>query len=859
MGDGLHPAASATKDWAAHEPAARRSARQVRAPGASVRAVIRTSSFNTGWEFASPAWLDASGKGSKLGFSNLEWLPAQVPGHVHLDLLRQGVIADPFQGRAELGCQWIDEAAWSFRKHFRFSADASLPRQLLRFAGLDTVCRVWLNGEQLAAHDNMFLPLEIELTGRLKDGDNELRIDFESAARVGRERRARFLGEEGLPDDVARFDERAFVRKAQYMFAWDWGPRLTSVGIWRDVSLVEFQARLSDVRVQQKHLPGGEVELRIDSVIDAGEAVGGQKVLHRVEGLATPIADGQSVRLRQPELWWPAGLGAQKLYRVDSFLLPAGASASEAHAVRALDTRSQRIGLRSFRLLREPDAQGESFEFQINGKPLWAVGANWIPDHSFPSIVDRARLRAQLGRALDMNMNMLRIWGGGVYESDDFYELCDELGLLVWQDFPFACSYVPDGDAEQAVLRVEAEANIRRLRNHPSLALWCGNNENLTMWHSKWGRPAPQPPRYYGQPLYDGTLPAAVQQFDPERPYIASSPIGGETANDGDIGDQHYWDVWHGRGDWKYYKDSTARFASEFGFASAPGRAAWRRIFAGDPEGLQRDVRDPIARWHDKTGKGYDTYLGYVELHYPASRDLEEFSYYSQLNQRDALRFGIEHFRRSKGCRGSLIWQLNDCWPVQSWAVLDSEGTYKAAAFELRRLYAPAHISLEYEAGQERAKLWAMLDNATVAVQGEALLEVRRASDGQVLARSSQRVELQPGDRSACLELAIGQFPAADAFLFASFLGTSTFRLLCEPKDARLSVPRLSVSHHSQGLLLQTDRPVIDLFLWDPEDRLELLDNYVTLPSAGQTVLRTRGNFHRLAARSLAGRHPIEM
>ena len=217
------------------------------------------------------------------------------------------------------------------------------------------------------------------------------------------------------------------------------------------------------------------------------------------------------------------------VYRVDSFLLPPGAAPGDAHAERALDMRSQRIGLRSVKLLRERDAQGESFEFQVNGKPLWAVGANWIPDHCFPSIVTRARLRSQLERALDMNMNMLRIWGGGVYESDDFYELCDELGLLVWQDFPFACSYVPDGEAEQAVLRTEAEVNIRRLRNHASLVLWCGNNENLTMWHSKWGRPAPQPSRYYGERLYDGTLPAAVQRLDAERPYIASSPIGGAT------------------------------------------------------------------------------------------------------------------------------------------------------------------------------------------------------------------------------------------------------------------------------------------------------------------------------------------
>jgi len=812
---------------------------------------MRSTSFNTDWEFAAPEWLDSDGKGRKLGYSTLGWLPAQVPGHVHLDLIRHGIILDPREGRAELGCQWVDESAWCFRRRFQFSADRTLPRQVLRFAGLDTVCRVWLNGSLLVAHDNMFVPLELDVTGKLKAGENELRIDFDSAPRIGRERRAAFLAQEGMPDDVSRFDERAFVRKAQYMFAWDWGPRLTSAGIWRDVTLLELCARLTDVHVQQKHLPGGDVELSLASQVD-----GKGQVYHWVEGLSAPVPDGQSVRLSQPESWWPVGLGAQKLYRVDSFLLPAG-TPPQARPEVALDTRSQRIGLRTLRLLREADAQGESFEFLVNGVRLWAVGANWIPDHTFPSIVDRARLRTQIGRALDMNMNMLRIWGGGVYESDDFYELCDELGVLVWQDFPFACSYVPDGQAEQTVMRVEAEANIRRLRHHASLALWCGNNENLTMWHSKWGRPAPQPPRYYGEKLYDGTLPEVVGRFDAGRPYIASSPIGGQNANDGDIGDQHYWDVWHGRGDWKHYKESTARFASEFGFASAPGRAAWRRIFSGDPEGLQRDVRDPLALWHDKTGKGYDTYVGYVELHYPVSRDLEEFSYYSQLNQRDALRFGIEHFRRSAGCRGSLIWQLNDCWPVQSWAVLDSEGAYKAAAYELRRLYAPAHISLEYEVGHERVKLWSMLDNARAPVRGEALLSVRRCSDGQVLERVSQFVELAPGERRVCLEARVSQFEENETFVSASFLGTQTFRLLAEPKAAQLTAPRLRVSSHPEGLLLETDRPTFDLFLWDPEDRLELLDNFVTLPSAGQCVLRARGSFRRLAARSLAGKHPV--
>lgn len=809
--------------------------------------------MNSGWECAASTWLDADGNPSKLGYCNREWLPAQVPGHVHLDLVRNGVIADPFGARAELGCQWVDETAWVFKTGFSFTPDAQRPRRVLRFEGLDTVCRVSLNGKAIASHDNMFVPLEVDVSEALQVGQNELRIEFDSSARVGRERRARYLAQEGLPDDVARFDERAFLRKAQYMFAWDWGPRLVSAGIWRGVTLIEHAARLLDVHVQQKHLHDGRVELSLSSRIE-GEG----QVVHVIDGVPQPVLDGQRIVIERPELWWPAGLGAQKLYAVQSFLVPLGVTRREELEACALDARVQKIGLRRLRLLRERDAQGESFEFEVNGLRLWALGANWIPDHSFPSVVDRARIELQARRALDMNMNMLRVWGGGVYESDEFYSVCDELGLLVWQDFPFACSYVPDDEAEQAVMRVEARVNIERLRNHPSLAIWCGNNENLTMWQSKWGKPQPQPSRYYGEKLYDGTLPEAVAAFDPGRPYVASSPIGGDNANDGNIGDQHYWDVWHGRGDWKFYKDSTGRFASEFGFASAPGHSVWRKIFPADPDWSRRDVRDPIARWHDKTAKGYDTYVGYVELHYPVSRDLEEFTYYSQLNQRDALRFGIEHFRRTPGCRGSLIWQLNDCWPVQSWAVVDSDGAYKAAAFELRRLYAPAHQSLDFEVGAESVKLWTVLDNAHAPARGEAVLEARRLSDGALLERWTQHVELRPGERSISIEAKVSHLPSEQTLVSATFLGRSTFRLLCEPKHAKLETPRLRLSRHVDGVLVETDRPLVDLFVWDAAGQLELLDNFVTLAGPGQALLRARGSAHRLHARSLAGRHSID-
>jgi beta-mannosidase len=711
-----------------------------------LRAVLRSTLLETGWQFAANSWLIPPGF---LGFSKLEWLPAEVPGHVHLDLARNGVIGDPFERMHELGLRWVDEEEWIYKNEFEFSPSASLPNVLLRFSGLDTVCRVELNGELLAEHDNMFVPLEVDVKGRLRSGKNELSIHFFSARKVGAERRARYFAQENVPDSTVRFDERAFVRKAQYMFGWDWGPRLISAGIWDKVEIIEHAGRIGSVHVQQRHRADGQVELTF-----ASELEGSGEVLHFVEGSDAPARDGAPLTIDKPELWWPYGLGSQRLYTVTSVLVPKGQPSATLEQARraALDSRETKIGLRTLRLIREKDDFGESFEFEINGQPLWAVGANWIPDSSFPAAVSRAQVRTRVEQARALNMNMLRVWGGGLYESEDFYDVCDELGVLVWQDFPFACSYYPDGPEAQGVIQGEASVAIKRLRNRASLALWCGNNENLTMWQDKWdGGAERNPRRYYGENFYDGVLPRVLRELDAERPYIPSSPCGGDRANSDDFGDQHYWDVWHGRGDWKFYEDSRARFSSEFGFASAPSPLALRAILPDADNALALPTRDPSARWHDKTKKGYETFIGFVELHYPKAETLEEWVYFSQLNQRDALRHGIEHYRRSEFCKGSLIWQLNDCWPVQSWAVIDSLGELKAAAHELVRLYSSAMVSLDRK--EQRIRVWTVLDNTQKALKAELVVEARSLADGRSLQRWSERVELAPGQRRVALEL----------------------------------------------------------------------------------------------------------
>jgi beta-mannosidase len=549
---------------------------------------------------------------------------------------------------------------------------------VLRFDGLDTIATIRLNDEVVASTDNMFVEHEFDVTEVLREGTNELEVCFESAERVGLARRD---GAEGLDETRAtpfgrRLGARSFVRKAQYHWGWDWGPRLRGCGIWKGVSLVRMPvARITDWSWRVHFGDGGSATVTIDATVD-----GDADIEVRVHGHGVDLQGSTSVRIEEPRRWWPAGLGEQPLYDLTVTARAAGDIVDEATA---------RIGMREVELVREPDDAGESFAFHVNGVPMFAKGANWIPDDTFPARTTRARVFELLGLARDCGMNMIRIWGGGVYESEDFYDACDELGLLVWQDFPYACAPYPEDDEAVHVALEESTRAVRRVRNHTSLALWCGNNENQWLaWLMSGGKEK----RVLGQRLYDDVLPSVVAAEDPGRPYWPSSPWGSEPNPSGDdTGDCHYWNVWHGEGDWRHYTKCTSRFVSEFGFSGPPDRRTLEEVLL--PAEVGADT--PAMRWHDKTNKGYETYLGYIALHYPVPETYDDLVYYGQLNQADALRFGIEHFRRSRPhTMGTLAWQLNDCWPVQSWAWVDSALRPKAVWYAARRFYAPLLLSL---------------------------------------------------------------------------------------------------------------------------------------------------------------------
>jgi beta-mannosidase len=757
--------------------------------------------------------------------SDLDWLPAEVPGNVHLDLVRAGVIEDPYRRLHERGCAWVDETDWVYQTTFQVEELPANP--LLVFNGLDTIAEISLNGVHLASTDNMFIPHEISVGDRLQVGENRLEVIFRSALRIGRQRQQDWMISH--PNDTLRrphwfvWGPRSFVRKAQYMYGWDWGPELVSCGIWREVVLLSVPvARLCGwrhtvhfredesaeivVEAEIERAPGHEatplnLTARLTGPFRYGEAKRDLPGITSVDlTSSSAAAEGrgvlrQSVTLRvvSPVRWEPnSGVGALEdrlpaLYNLELALWM---------GEECLDRIPAHIGLRTIRLLREPDAEtGESFRFEVNGVPIFAKGANWIPADSFPGrlMASASRLETMIAMAAETGFNMLRVWGGGLYESEEFYNLCDRYGILVWQDFPYSCAFYPDIAEYAEASRREAEIAVRRIRNHPSLALWCGNNENHQLDHDQWQGADNPAPRYLGERLYHAILPSVVSEHDPAMPYWPSSPYGGDNPNSQERGDRHNWDIWHGHGDWRRYVEDHSRFLSEFGFASSCSLRAWESCL--DPQDLS--PRSPAVRWHDKTRKGYETYLGYIAMHFPEPQSLEDLVYYSQLNQMEALKTGIEHWRRQRDrCGGTLFWQFNDCWPVQSWSVIDWQLEPKAALYACRRFYAPLLVSLVLKGEEVQAHMTSDLQEP---VQGEIALTVE-TFDGDILTEEREEAFVDAGSSSLAASIHVAQVlpHAREVYLFARFTPhwpvgqerIENFLFLTEPKNLKLSSPQ---------------------------------------------------------------------
>ncbi|GGO64799.1 beta-mannosidase [Bowmanella pacifica] len=623
------------------------------------------------------------------------WLPAQVPGCNFTDLLANGLIDEPFYRDNETKLQWIEQEDWHYQKRFNLSADWWQYQDIQLVAeGLDTFCDLYLNGHKLAESQNMFIGQHFLCKSLLKEGENLLEIRFRSPIKevLPQYQQAGFA----YPAENDKSEDKlsVYCRKAPCHFGWDWGPRFVTSGIWRPIYLQGITAcQITDTHFVQHQLDAAQA--RFSFAISMQSAVAEQAIL-QVECAQAPqlnkqipvqLGVGENVQrldfdLASPQLWWPNGLGDAYLYEF-SFTLLIGNQ--------ALHSKQQRIGLRTLEVVNEDDAMGQSFFIRVNGQPVFMKGANYIPGDSFVHRMTPERHAQDFKAVVDANMNMLRVWGGGIYQDEVFYQLADEHGILIWQDFMFACTLYPADEAFLANVREEAEYNVKRLRNHPCLALWCGNNEvDMGIKHWQWPEKFGYSDALYARlkddyiRLFDQCLPEAVAKLDAGRFYLRSSPIGFWEEDMDHMGNHHYWGVWHGEEPFSEYQKRIPRFMSEFGFQSFPLASSMAKFT--EQQDWQLDSQ--VLKVHQKHPRGNGLIRSYMETEYSAPENFARLLFLSQVQQAEGLKLAFEAHRAAQPfCMGTLYWQLNDTWPAASWSGIDYYGRWKALHYQAKRSF----------------------------------------------------------------------------------------------------------------------------------------------------------------------------
>ena len=733
--------------------------------------------------------------------------PADVPGCVHLDLMRAGLIPDPYLDDNEALLAWIGLVDWEYRTTFEMDAAALASASVhdLVFDGLDTVAEVRLNGGVVARTANQHRGYRFDVTALLREGENELVVAFTSPIRYANAQSVA-LGARPRPYPLP-YDA---IRKSACSFGWDWGIATATSGLWRGVRLESWStARLAEVLVTAT--PGAAAG---DTEGGGGETSGTARLTGRVQRAADASSERLTVTLSMngPGLdggalpstivevdgdrfeaeiaaehiqpWWPVGYGDQPRYVVDVMLWFGG-----AHGV--IDRTHRVVGFRTVEWDQTPDVDGTPFTLRVNGRPVFVKGVNWIPDDAFPVRVDCERYARRLDQAVAAHVNLVRVWGGGIYESDDFYDLCDERGLLTWQDFLFACAAYAEEEPLRGEVEAEARENIARLASHPSLVLLTGNNENL--WgYEDWGWKRLLDGRTWGEYYYRELFPALVAELAPHVPYAPGSPFspGGQHPNDPDHGTMHIWDLWNQR-DWPHYRDHRPRFVAEFGWQGPPTWATLTRSIHDDP----LTPESPGMIVHQKAADGNAKLSAGLVAHYRVPDDVETWHWAMQLNQANAITTALEHFRASAPrTMGAVVWQLNDCWPVTSWAAVDGDGRPKPLYQALRNAFAPRIVTIQ--PGDAEGELSVAIVNDTDATWAGAL-EVRRVGfDGE--SRASARIEVSAAARTvARLGLPHELTTPGDArseVIVADLDGVRAFWYFAEPRGSALPAADIAMS-----------------------------------------------------------------
>ncbi len=794
-------------------------------------------------------------------------VPAQVPGSVYNDLLNAGKMPDPFYRDNEMQALALMEHDFSYTRTFFVPKDLfDCSEILLRCEGLDTVAEIRVNGATAGRADNMHRTWEYDVREYLKAGENEITVILYSPTRYIREAYAKSRAD-GSSDAMTGFP---LLRKAHCMFGWDWGPRLPDAGIWRDIMIIGVEkARIRDVFIRQNH-ENGKVSCSFDShLLFAGKncCMSASDCGLRVEASLTAPdgtvmrAEGESCRIevQDPQLWWPAGFGSQPLYTACVRLMD---------GEKELDRWEKRIGLRTMTVRREKDQWGESFCHCVNGVDIFAMGSDYIPEDNLLPRVNPERTRRLLEDARAANMNTVRVWGGGYYPDDYFYDICDELGLMVWQDFMFACAVYNLTEEFDANIRAELTDNVRRIRSHPSLALWCGNNEmeEFVAFNNEWVSSKRQVADYIK--MYEYVMPQVLREEDPVTFYWPSSPSSGgslDEPQDPTRGDVHYWDVWHGLKPFTDYRNYQFRYVSEFGFQSFPCMETIESFTL--PE--DRNVFSYVMEKHQRNASANGRIAAYLSQTYLYPSTLDSFVYASQLLQAQAMQYGVEHWRRNRGCcMGTVIWQLNDCWPVVSWASIDYYGRWKALHYYAKRFFAPVLISCHEEgilsqntnvnAEPFKLKKSARLNVSNESRQdfdGNAFWALRRP-DASVICEGSFPVHA-PALSAVWMEEQ--DFSGEDTYgcyysyelkdKAGNFVGSGSV-LFCPPKHFRFMDPQLKARIEGDEIVVSASAYARSVEVLCGADTV-LSDNYFDMNAGERRVRIVRGNPEAVSVRSV--------
>ncbi|KGO80144.1 beta-mannosidase [Flavobacterium cauense R2A-7] len=782
---------------------------------------------------------------------DVQWLPASVPGTVHTDLFNNNVIPNPFFGANEKQLQWIENEAWEYETTFTVSAkELKSDTVELQFDGLDTYAEVFLNGKSVLKADNMFRIWKIDVKNQLKVGQNKLTVVFQSAVKKGKEAAKKL--NYTLPGD-----EKIFTRKAQYHYGWDWGPRFVTAGIWKKVKLNFWNSvTIENVKYEQKLLSDEVAKLVFTTEVHCQQSGKYQlKVNDKSETYSLKKGKNQlkiDYEIKKPKRWWCNGLG-------EAYLYPFAISLSDAKG--NSDKKEMNIGLRTVELVQEMDKVGKSFYFKLNGVPVFMKGANYIPPDSFLPKAKDSVYKSIVKNAVDANMNMLRVWGGGVYADDAFYEECDKKGILVWQDFMFACAMYPGDDAFLENVKQEVVDNVNRLQNHPSVALWCGNNESDEGWHN-WGWQ-----KQYNYSAVDSTkiwsdyeklfhelIPKTLNSLlsKEKNSYWPSSPSIGWGRKESLLqGDSHYWGVWWGMEPFEMYTKKVGRFMSEYGFQGMPDLETLRSFANESDLNLQSDV----VKNHQKHPTGYQTIQTYMERDYKFPTNFEDFIYVSQLLQAEGMKTAIEAHRQAKPyCMGTLYWQLNDCWPVTSWSSVDYFGTWKAFHYQAKRSFENVLVSVAVEENQY--KVYVISDEVS-SKKGKLVLQLLDF-EGKILWQSASEIQVAENtakvyytmDKKMFEKFNSKQTVLSVKFVFSDSDVKSTLFYFEKPKDLELKRPKIMVKHLDENTLeVSTDILVKNVFL--SSEGTHFSDNYFDLLPGEKRKIHFEGKTSEIVIKSL--------